>query len=266
MNNRWAVIISEFNLDGTYILSPESLIGACKSNNVGNRLYSRSGVAPTGSISQANSIAYAKARGLGYNIIDFEQHSIIALAFYAKYGNRNSQAVLGVGNANYTAVNGSTNARGNADTVAATTGHASFAGIEGVHGCAYEWVSGVVIQDGVWTITNPDGTARTGNATADKTGGWIVELAAALGPYFDVIPTAVGGSETTYFADNYSYQSGTRVLARSYYTTGTDGGVSYTRASSDSSYTYTSIASRLAFRGVIREAQSVSAFKALPVL
>jgi hypothetical protein len=211
-------------------------------------------------------MTYAKARGTGYNIIDFEQHCMLALLFFAKYGNRNSQTVLGTGDSNYTTKSGSTNSLGNADTAGSTSGLVSFAGVEGIHGCLYEWVGGLTIQDGVWTITNPDGTTRSGAAPAVKSSGWIIELAAALGPYFDVIPTAVGGSATTYYSDQYSYLNGARVLARSNYSASTDGGVSYTNAYNDSSYTYTFIASRLAFRGVIREAESVAAFKALPVL
>jgi hypothetical protein len=265
-NGKWAVTISEFNLDGTYIFSPASLIGAYKANNVSNKLYSQSGIAPTGSVTQPNFVTYAKARGTGYDIIDFEQHCMIALLVYAKYGTRNSQAVLGAGGANYNTTNGSTNAIGNADTVAATSGHASFAGIEGVHGCMYEWVGGVTIESGVWTVTNPDGSTRKGIATAGTSSGWITKVAAEVGPYFDLIPIAVGGSETTQFADYYEYQSGSRVFARSCDGTFTVGGVSYSVANYASSYSYAPIGSRLAFRGVIREAESVSAFKALPVL
>jgi hypothetical protein len=266
-SDQFSYIISENPGDETWIKSPESLIGTYKSNNVSGRLYSRSGVSPTGSISQDNNSAYAKARGTGYDIIDFEQHCMIALLFYARYGNRNSQAVLGAGNATFATGNGSTNALGNANTVAATTGHASFAGIEGVHGGAYEWVGGATIENGVWTITNPDGTTRGGNATAGTINGWIVEIAAAIGPYFDMIPTAIGGSATTYFADQYQYGTGAgRVLARSYYDTYTNGGVSCTNTSSDGSVSHPYFASRLAFRGIIRESDSIEEFKALLLL
>ncbi|MDR2883442.1 MAG: hypothetical protein LBU98_06675 [Alistipes sp.] len=264
--NRFAYDIAEQDLDGMYIHSPASLIGAYKSNSVSSKLYSRSGVVPSGSISQANNINYAKARGAGYNIIDFEQHSMIALLLYAKYGKRNSQAILGTGGVSYDAANGSTNSLGNADTVGATAGHASFAGIEGVHGGIYEWVGGVTIENGVWTITNPDGTIRGGNAPAWAASGWIGEIAAALGPWFDVIPTATGGSQTTRYTDYYEYSAGTRVPCRSFHGSSTAGGVSCAYANFDSSFSNTYYASRLAFRGVIVEAESVQAFKALPVL
>ncbi|MDR1671534.1 MAG: hypothetical protein LBR57_03345, partial [Alistipes sp.] len=224
--NQFAYLIAEHPGDDTWIYSPASLIGAYKSYSTGSKLYSRSGVAGTASISQADNIAYAKARGTGYNIIDFEQHCMLALLFFAKYGNRNAQTVLGTGADSSSTASGSTNSLGIADTAGVTTGQVSFNGVEGIFGCLYEWVSGATIQDGVWTITNPDGTTRNGAAPAVKSSGWIAELAAALGPYFDVIPTAVGGSATTYYSDDYEYSGGARVLARSYLNALTDGGVS----------------------------------------
>ncbi len=262
-DNQFAYKISETG-DDTWIYSPASLIGAYKSNNVSGKLYSRSGVVPTGSISWVSSIAYARARGAGYNPIDYEQHSMIALLLYAKYGTRDSQAVLGVGSATNTTVNGSTNSRGNADTVATTSGHASFAGIEGVHGGIYEWVSGITIASQAWTATDPDGTQRQ-IGTAPSSNGYITEIAAANGPYFDLMPITVGGSSSTYYADSYYRATGSRVLARSYGGTYRDGGVSCAGAYVDSSGTSAGIASRLSFRGIINEVDRET-FMALPVL
>ena len=262
-NGQFAYLIAEQG-DDTWIYSPASLIGAYKSYNSGGKLYSRSGAAPTGSISQANSIVYGRARGTGYNIIDFEQHCMIALLFYAKYGTRDSQAVLGAGAANYATVNGSTNSRGNADTVGATSGHASFAGIEGVHGCVYEWVSGIAIENYVWTATDPDSTRRQ-IGTASSSGGNISEIAAARGPHFDLMPIAVGGNTFIYYADQYYSSTGSCVLARSFNSTSTNGGISCTCARYGSSYTYIDFASRLAFRGIINEVDRQT-FMSLPVL
>ena len=77
----------------------------------------------------------------------------------------------------------------------------------------------------------------------------------------------VGGSETTHYSDYYYQTSGgPLVLARSYSDSVTAGGVACADADSDASVTYSYCGSRLAFRGVIREAESVSAFKALSVL
>lgn len=264
----FAYELSETGGDG-WIHSPASLVGAYKAQVVSNKLYSRSGVTPTASVSQANFIAYAQGRGAGYNIIDFEQHCMIALLFYAKYGTRNSQGVLGAGTANYNTNNttGSTNSLGNRDSVPSTTLYVNFQGIEGVHGGYYEWVSGLVINAYVWTATNPDGTQRTVGTAPAINGQWITEVAAANGPYFDMMPISTGGSDTTYYCDTYySNANSGLVLARSCSGSDAVGGVSFTVASYASSNANALIASRLAFRGVIREAESVSAFKALQVL
>jgi hypothetical protein len=66
--------------------------------------------------------------------------------------------------------------------------------------------------------------------------------------FLDVIPTAVGGSETTYFADYYSQSSSTGLaLFRSYNSSNTNGGVSLTNANNAPSNTSTNIGSRLTF-------------------
>ena len=82
-----------------------------------------------------------------------------------------------------------------------------------------------------------------------------------------MVPTNVGGSETTYYSDYYWQNSGgSLVLARSFYSSSAGGGVACAYAGDDASDSYSYYGSRLAFRGVIREAASVSAFKALAVL
>jgi hypothetical protein len=281
--NRFAYTLAEYDLDGTCIYSPASLIGAYKSNQVGDKLFSWSGVYPGVRQSQTGSIASAKARGGGYNLIDYEQHCMIALLLYAKYGTRDSQAVLGTGGASVYyesgTLNGTTNSRGNADTSGATSDYTSFAGIEGVYGCVFEFMSGVAVtatlsDDGnyisaEWEITNLDGTTRrVSTLTTGRFGGWIKDIAVATGPWFDMTPTEVGGSETTHYADQYQISAGStpRAVRRSSNGANRYGGVSCISADFDSSTTNAAFASRLAFRGVIREAESVAAFKALPVL
>ena len=170
------------NVDGTYKHVERSLVGAYKAYNTGNKVYSRSGVTPTASVTQANFISYAAARGTGYRIIDYQQHCVIAMMLYAKYGNRNLQAILGAGGALYNSNNttGSSNSIGNADTVNEREHYVNGLGIEGVFGCLYEWVMGVSINNSVWTITNTDGTTRT--LTGGNTSGYITKLAMEQGP------------------------------------------------------------------------------------
>lgn len=267
-SNKFRYRFAEYNVDGTFKHVPRSLVGAYKAYMTGNKLYSRSGVHPTVSKSSNDFDGYASARGQGYQRIDFQQHCVIAFMLYAKYGNRNLQAVLGAGGAvsgSSATTTGTSNSTGNADTQNETSKYACGLGLEGVFGGIYEWVKGVEINNRVWTITDPEGGTRQVNAgTSD---GWITHVAAENGPYFDMVPTEVGGSETTHYSDYYWQTSGgPLVLARSCGGSDPYGGVAYAYAFDDASYTSSYYGSRLAFRGVIEKAQSVSAFKALQVL
>lgn len=267
-SNKFRYRFAEYNVDGTFKHVPRSLVGAYKGYMTSNKLYSRSGVHPTVSKSSNDFDGYASARGQGYQRIDFQQHCVIAFMLYAKYGNRNLQAVLGAGGAvsgSSATTTGTSNATGNADTQNETSKYACGLGLEGVFGGIYEWVKGVEINNRVWTITDPEGGTRQVNAgTSD---GWITHVAAENGPYFDMVPTEVGGSDTTRYSDYYYQASGSSlVLARSDSDSGSYGGVAFASAYDDASYTSSGCGSRLAFRGVIEEAQSVSAFKALQVL
>lgn len=265
--NKFRYRFAEYNVDGTFKHVPRSLVGAYKAYQTGSKLYSRSGVVPTTNTTYTNFASYATARGTGYQLIDFQQHCVIAFMLYAKYGNRNLQAVLGAGGATYNpaTTTGTTNQKGNRDTAKETSGYVNGLGIEGVFGGQYEWTQGVSIQGRIWTITDPDGATRTVNAhTSD---GWITGVAAEAGPFFDMVPTAVGGSETTHYSDYYYQTSGGPFcLLRPYFSSNAHGGVAYSNANSAASDSGTSVGSRLAFRGVVREAQSVNAFKALAVL
>lgn len=265
--NKFRFRFAEYNVDGTFKHVPRSLVGAYKAYQTDSKLYSRSGVTPTTSTTYTSFASYAAARGSGYQLIDFQQHCVIAFMLYAKYGNRNLQAVLGVGGATYSpaTTTGTSNQKGNRDTENETSGYVNGLGIEGVFGGQYEWTQGVSIQNRVWTITDPEGGQRTVNAhTSD---GWITGVAAESGPFFDMVPTAVGGSETTHYSDYYYQTSGGPFCSlRSGDSSDTDGGVAFSFAYYAASSSHTNVGSRLAFRGVIREAESVNAFKALPVL
>lgn len=260
---KFAYRFSRVSLGDDWIHVPASLIGAYMCYCTDNKMYSRSGVNPTADTTWTNFNNYAIARGTGYQMIDYWQHCQIAMLFYAKYKNRNSQAVLGVGSATYNPITiaGGTDNLGNNDTQQTTSGWVNFQGIEGVHGGAYEWVGGVSISSRVWTITNPDGTTRTINAGTSN--GWITKMALENGPYFDMVPTAVGGSDSTYYSDYYYQNTGTYVLYRSGDSAGTNGGVASASADLTASDARTGIGSRLAFRGVLTEAKSVSDYTAI---
>ena len=112
--------------------------------------------------------------------------------------------------------------------------------------------------------TDPDGSTR--NVNAETFSGWIINIAAENGPFFDVVPTQVGGSDSTHYSDYYSRTSDSSlVLARSGYRSYPTGGVAYTDAAYDASDMDSSYGSRLAFHGTISEL-APRQFKRLPVL
>lgn len=101
---------------------------------------------------------------------------------------------------------------------------------------------------------------------AETFSGWIINIAAENGPFFDVVPTQVGGSDSTHYSDYYSRTSDSSlVLARSGYRSYPTGGVAYTDAAYDASDMDSSYGSRLAFHGTISEL-APRQFKRLPVL
>lgn len=265
-DNRFLYHFADHDIDGTYIHVPESLVGAYKGYVSLNGLYSWSDVTPTTNVSLSDFRSYAKARGTGFQVIDFQQHCVIAMMLYAKYKTRNLQAVLGPGGAGSSpaSTTGSSNATGGADTKNENSKYVCGLGLEGVFGGIFEWVEGVEINNRVWKITDPDGSTR--NVNAGTSNGWITNIAAENGPFFDVVPTNVGGSNSTHYSDHY-YQtsSNSLVLARSFSGSDALGGVAFANARSGASSTASSYGSRLAFRGTISEVVPEQ-FKKLPVL
>ena len=84
------------------------------------------------------------------------------------------------------------------------------------------------------------------------------------GRYMDLIAAKEGGSTSSHWFDRFYVGTGlSRVVYRSYSYADALGGVSYASAFNDSSSTSASIGVRLAFRGIIRWAGSVAAFKAI---
>lgn len=231
----------------------------------GTELESKSGVTPSGNIPQANFKSYAQARGTGYSLVKFKHHSMMAFLFYAMYGNTNSQGVCGAGTNNAGKITGATNILGMTDTVAGGNGDSgsiNFWGLENWWGDFYEYVDNVSLNDGysgLWTITEDDGTTR--DVKAGTTSGWISKV--SVGEHLDMVPVAVGASDSAGFCDDYYVLVYGRVLARSRSTDGTGGGVASASVHKNVSSTGSYYSSRLAFRGTINEIESSTQFMAI---
>ena len=140
-------------------------------------------------------------------------------------------------------------------------------GYEDIYGHKYEMMDGVDLPNdsgnqGKWRIWMPDGTVRwvKGKTISDQ---WITGV--AHGKYMDIVPVGTAnGSSSTYYCDKYWISTAAfRVVYRGSSYACASGGVSYAYANSDASHSYTSVGSRLAFRGKIVRAQSVAAYKAI---
>ena len=140
-------------------------------------------------------------------------------------------------------------------------------GYEDIFGNKYDMVDGVDLPNttgnqGKWRIWMPDGSTRwvKGMTSSDW---WIT--AVAHGKYMDVVPVGnVNGSSSTHYCDKYWISTAAgRVVYRGFHNANASGGVSNANANNDASSTYANVGSRLAFRGKIVRAGSVSAFKAI---
>lgn len=247
------------------------LIGAYEAYYGDGKLQSRSGVESSGNISQANFKSYAAARGSGYQIVDWQMHCVLGCLFYAMYGNTNSQAICGSGTNSYTKTCGETNSLGMNDTKAETNGNTmsiNFWGLENWWGNKAECIEGIesTAKNTVQILPPPD-------PSSNRSFTWYEDPTSygkhyRFGKYLDLSSdvTERGGSSTYYCDTNYGPSSSARVVIRSNSYSAASGGVSFAIVNSGSSRTGADIGSRLAFRGVCTKAESVEAFKSLPIL
>ena len=271
------------------------LVAVFEACTIGSKLYSAAtGNASVGSLTQSDFIYYAKQRGL--QLIDWEMHKDIANLFFAFYGRRDSQDQCGYGQSTEQRNIGTTALLGMQDTIsynsdggAHQTSNAWYVrpnedgknvysliyntncmGYENLYGDKYEWLSGVSLpntnaqEQYKLLIEMPDGSTRkvkSGTVDGYCTGMYHQK-------YMDVVGVnSQKGSSTTYYCDVFT-SSGTanRVVCRSSSYSSAGGGVSCAVCGVDSSSTSTNIGSRLAFRGEIEEAESVTAFKAIKAI
>ena len=271
------------------------LVAVFEACTIGSKLYSAAtGNASVGSLTQSDFIYYAKQRGL--QLIDWEMHKDIANLFFAFYGRRDSQDQCGYGQSTEQRNIGTTALLGMQDTIsynsdggAHQTSNAWYVrpnedgknvysliyntncmGYENLYGDKYEWLSGVSLpntnaqEQYKLLIEMPDGSTRkvkSGTVDGYCTGMYHQK-------YMDVVGVnSQKGSSTTYYCDVFT-SSGTanRVVCRSSISSFANGGVSCADCGNDSSSPNTYIGSRLAFRGEIEEAESVTSFKAIKAI
>lgn len=281
----WRTYISEQQIDNDYIEEPELLLGTFEgiiSDENGGALASTGSSISTASKTMAQFVAAAKVNGSMYGIGDYRSHATIARMFCAYYKTTNistSNSAIpcsgGTKRYNY-GWTGGTKALGNRDGKAAVNNDAgyystNFLGLEDCYYSKWEFVQGINILKGKYVVYDggsfPDkdvADLEAAGATNIRVVGYEPNPAAtagyngwtkaiAQGKYGDVLPTAHGGSETTYYSD-YSWfnPTGNRIFLRS----GGSGhgsrcGVFVADADAASSSSWADLGARLAFYGKI---------------
>lgn len=280
----WRTYISEQQIDSDYIEEPERLVGVYEAYKYSdlNWLCSDGGVESTHSQTLATFVTQAKANGSMWSIQDYRIHATIARIFCAYYkttniSTSNSSIPCSGGTKPYNAgKTGGTISLGNKDGRLATLEDSthystSFLGLEDCYYSKWEFVQGINILKGKYVVYDggsfPDKDVaeleaagatnirvvgyEPNPAATDGYNGWTKAI--AQGKYGDVVPTAHGGSETTYYSD-YSWfnPTGNRIFLRSGASDiGSRCGVFVAYASSASSASWTSLGARLAFYGKI---------------
>lgn len=279
----WRTYISEQQIDGDYIEEPEMLLGSFEGAiNVEGMLISTASQTSTASKTMAEFVTAAKTHGSLWGIGDYRSHATIARMFCAYYkttniSTSNSSIPCSGGTKLHNAgKTGGTISLGNKDGRLATLEDSthystSFLGLEDCYYSKWEFVQGINILKGKYVVYDggsfPDKDVaeleaagatnirvvgyEPNPAATDGYNGWT--KAVAQGKYGDVVPTAHGGSETTYYSD-YSWfnPTGNRIFLRS----GNSGkgslcGVFMANAGNASSNSWTDIGARLAFYGKI---------------
>lgn len=281
----WRTYISEQQIDNDYIEEPELLLGTFEgiiSDENGGALTSTGSSISTASKTIAQFVAAAKVNGSMYGIGDYRSHATIARMFCAYYKTTNistSNSAIpcsgGTKRYNY-GWTGGTKALGNRDGKAAVnndTGYYStnFLGLEDCYYSKWEFVQGINILKGKYVVYDggsfPDKDVaeleaagatnirvvgyEPNPAATEAYNGWTKAI--AQGKYGDVVPTAHGGSETTYYSD-YGWFNPT--ANRTFLRSGDSGngsrcGVFVAGANNASSHAWTNFGARLAFYGKI---------------
>lgn len=280
----WRTYISEQQIDSDYIEEPERLVGVYEAYKYSdlNWLCSDGGVESTHSQTLATFVTQAKANGSMWGIQDYRIHATIARMFCAYYkttniSTSNSSIPCSGGTKLYNAgKTGGTISLGNKDGRLATLEDSthystSFLGLEDCYYSKWEFVQGINILKGKYVVYDggsfPDKDVaeleaagatnirvvgyEPNPAATEAYNGWT--KAVAQGKYGDVVPTAHGGSETTYYSD-YSWfnPTGNRIFLRSGDSDiGSRCGVFVAFANDASSNSWATFGARLAFYGKI---------------
>lgn len=265
--DKWAISFCETRLNAEWNeWNGNTLIGVYYSRINNSKMYSVSGVFPSGN--QQSFSTLATNRGEGFVLADWQMHNVMAMLFYARYGMINSRNVIGTGGNNANIETGTCNAYGMQDTKGsnpvvgindggelANGTSLNFWGLEDWWGYYNQYIGKVSIaQDGTWNLTDSDGTTRAIQTTSSS--GYVSKM--LFGNKGDMIPIEVDGTGNTCFCSYYTYAKTSKGRPKR-----TGGVVGINASNNATSY---DITGRLAFRGNCVIEPSSEAFKVLTAI
>jgi len=241
-------------------------------------LSSVSGKNPITDETRAEFRAIALNRGVGWRQQDFYLVSAIQLLYITEYATWDSQTAIGIGRTqlsggtwvqgSYIKESGLSNGDGNATNAAAYEGDAddvgaeaaymTYRGIENFFGNIWKWVDGFNVNDGIPYVSNTETDFADDTATAyyrlEDTGGSGITLPQGSNDYQSILeqikdgflPSALGGSSSTYITDYYYQAAGWRVaLLGGDAHDGLNAGVAYWDLANAAAFDYVAVGGRL---------------------
>lgn len=274
--NKVQITFSTKQVNGEYVRwDPNTLIGVYEAYKDSSKMYSRSGVESTGSVSQSTWKTYAAARGTGYQLVDWQMHCVMGCLYYAMYGNTDCQSSIGKGTNEYYKSTGQTNSLGMTDTVAGGNGDKqsiNFWGLENWWGNKYEWIHDYNNPANSLSATVNDPVNGGTRSLPILNYGGKYPKKMKFGRYLDLIATTDDPKNGSYNVGYCDYQwwpgstdSEPRVVRRSSVSAYTDCGITFAGANYTASYTKSYGGSRLAFRGSLIEETNVETFKTIAI-
>lgn len=216
---------------------------------------------------------YSQNIGSGWNITNFWEVALIRLLYYIEYADADSQTTIGEGIVDMdsgTGFAGELTGTDNIDTNVAANGTGTgdgttgltpiaYRGIENLWGNVWKFIDGYDAIDAQYDLLKRDGTStfasplvlHDSSTTAPiTTDDYQINLLYETNLEFAFIPSAVGGSSSTYLCDySYAHDSGetNTLLFSGYWSYGAAAGVGCLSSYDDASASYRLVGTRLSF-------------------
>ena len=232
-------------------------LGAYKGYKSSSRLYSTSGVDPTGKVTIENFRTYAQARGTGYEQSGFFQITFRQVMYLLKYKGQNAQIAIGRGYVdgnNLAHVTGGTNTRGMDWGESTGQDQMKLFGLEDFYGNLFEFIDGcysasngqLLVADGNF---NDTGNNYTDTGASGQSNGFLRYPNGTNLAGFTMKGTTYG-DENTFFCDSARVFSSKTGAFGGNMTTGSGAGVFYSYFNTTPSKTGSNVGSRLMYMHV----------------